>query len=325
MQIVNPTAGRAGSTVILCAATFALFALSVAGLFHRPRYFELASHFRLQYLWAAALCGVCLTWRRVWTWALLAGAIVIFNGLFIAPLYRHPRLPASAGVSLKVMLSNVMGGNRNYAAVLREVRAENPDILVIEECTPLWWQNLEILKADYPHSEAVLQYGGGGIALFSRFPLENVQVHRVGGSVHTIITARVNLNGTRLEILAMHPLTPVTDDKFSERNRQLAWAADYMRGLTGPRILIGDLNTTLFSPYFQDLVRDSGLHNARQGQGLLPSWPARYDVVPAIPPFLRIPIDHCLVSDEISVARIRLGPRVGSDHLPLLVDLVIAK
>ena len=72
-------------------AVFLLFLLSVAGLAHSPRRLELASHFRLQYAWAAALCGAWLWWRKSWHWAALALGVVAFNGLFIAPYYLGAR------------------------------------------------------------------------------------------------------------------------------------------------------------------------------------------------------------------------------------------
>jgi endonuclease/exonuclease/phosphatase family metal-dependent hydrolase len=36
-----------------------------------------------------------------------------------------------------------------------------------------------------------------------------------------------------------------------------------------------------------------------------------------------IPIDRFLVSKEIGILKIRTGGNVGSDHLPLITDLVI--
>jgi endonuclease/exonuclease/phosphatase (EEP) superfamily protein YafD len=81
---------------------------------------------------------------------------------------------------------------------------------------------------------------------------------------------------------------------------------------------VGDFNTSLWSPYYAQLIRHTGLVNARQGFGLLPTWPAFLSV-----PFLMIPIDHCLVSPEIRVIRVRTGRTIASDHLPIIVDMGI--
>jgi endonuclease/exonuclease/phosphatase family metal-dependent hydrolase len=44
---------------------------------------------------------------------------------------------------------------------------------------------------------------------------------------------------------------------------------------------------------------------------------------PTFRPLAYIPIAHFLVSKEIGVLKIRAGRNVGSDHLPLITDLVI--
>ena len=40
-------------------------------------------------------------------------------------------------------------------------------------------------------------------------------------------------------------------------------------------------------------------------------------------PLLTIPIDHCLISRDITVSNLYVGPDLGSDHLPLVADLHI--
>jgi endonuclease/exonuclease/phosphatase (EEP) superfamily protein YafD len=80
--------------------------------------------------------------------------------------------------------------------------------------------------------------------------------------------------------------------------------------------VLGDLNMTVWSPYYKSFVEKTKLHNTRTGFGILPTWPAQS-------PLLFIPLDHCLVSEDIKVLHTRTGRNVGSDHLPLITDTVI--
>jgi endonuclease/exonuclease/phosphatase (EEP) superfamily protein YafD len=72
----------------------------------------------------------------------------------------------------------------------------------------------------------------------------------------------------------------------------------------------------MWSPFYKNMVKTGNLRNARSGFGILPTWPTFL-------PLAYIPIDHFLVSKEIGVLKIRTGRNVGSDHLPLITDLVL--
>ena len=93
-------------------------------------------------------------------------------------------------------------------------------------------------------------------------------------------------------------------------------AADCLRNLPGPKICVGDLNITPWSPYYRSFVEQTKLLNVREGFGLLPSWPTFVFFK-----WLMIPLDHCLVSEDIRVADVKTGEPIGSDHLPLIVEL----
>jgi endonuclease/exonuclease/phosphatase (EEP) superfamily protein YafD len=90
--------------------------------------------------------------------------------------------------------------------------------------------------------------------------------------------------------------------------------AAYARSASGPTLIAGDFNTTQWSGHFKDMIRDSGLSVCARGHAIALSWPAQF-----IP--LGISIDHCLSSDHWRSLEIRTGPRLGSDHLALVVDL----
>lgn len=83
-------------------------------------------------------------------------------------------------------------------------------------------------------------------------------------------------------------------------------------------IVMGDLNATPWSRPFAWLRERTGLCDSRAGFGIQASFPAASAL-------LRIPIDHLLASCPIGVRERRIGRDVGSDHLPVVVDLVVPR
>lgn len=296
-------------------------ALTLISFFSHHAYLELATHFRLQYAVVAALCILSLINFQSWKMLPLAVVCALLNSTYVLPYYSKDFLPVgySEATRLRLMQANVLGSNRNYAALLGSVAAARPDILVLQEFTDEWARQTSVLAADYQYSKAVPKPGGSGMAIFSRYPLEDVQVLSLDASTHLALLARVNVAGTSVTMLCLHPPTPIRSDKFLNRNRQFAEAAALIKAANGMRIIIGDLNTTMWSPYFNDLVRESGLRDARKGFGLNNTWPL------PLPPFLQLPIDHCLVSDDVVVKGVGTGRRTGSDHRPLIIDIEFKK
>jgi len=65
-------------------------------------------------------------------------------------------------------------------------------------------------------------------------------------------------------------------------------------------------------------VREHGLRNAHDGHPLEGTWPSWFAP-------LRVPIDNCLVSHGLVIVSSHVGASTGSDHLPLVIELGVAK
>ncbi len=275
---------------------------------------DLTSHFKVPYFVLSLFGTVVLLLARQWGWSSLGLLGMILNGMVILPWY----LPTTeAGFSnLKLLLSNVHVRNQNYSALIQLVRTENPDILIVQEGNAGWIKQLTVLDETFPYLMAPPQSYRFGTVIKSRLPFEQTQILSLGTSVRESLLIKFKINGKMVSLLTSHPLPPISKHNFDHRNSQLFAVQSVLKQLPAPLILIGDLNITMWSPISSKLFSHIGLINARQGFGFLPTWPTAL-------PFLRIPIDHCLVSSDIQVANIKTGNSVGSDHLPLIVELYI--
>jgi endonuclease/exonuclease/phosphatase (EEP) superfamily protein YafD len=322
--MLNPKNGRTHLKWLLdrvfILATVILFLLSVAGYFGLfNRYLELTSHFKLQYL-VASFCPFFYFLLRRQPLALsLSLFCLLINFYEIAPWYLPQSFsPANEiqGQPVKVLQSNVDKYGNNYPQVLSLVRKEKPDIAVFLEVGKKGAKELEVLRDILPYSIAYQDVDIDGRAIYSKFPLRNTSVKSLGGGRKSLL-ADITIQGKIVSLIAVHPSNAVGKAYVEERNRQLEAIGDYVANLKNP-LLIGDFNITMWSPYYNRFVSKANVHNSRRGFGLLPTWPT-------FRPLLYIPIDHCFVHRDMKVLNTRTAHPVGSDHLPLITDLLISK
>jgi endonuclease/exonuclease/phosphatase (EEP) superfamily protein YafD len=154
--------------------------------------------------------------------------------------------------------------------------------------------------------------------MVSRLPWTSVETVSIGAGDVPSIVARFQVNEAAWTIIGTHPLPPASKPAAAARNEQLSALAEFARREKVPVIVGGDLNVTSWSPYFSDLLREANLRDSRQGRGVQPSWASRI-------PLTDLPIDHVLVSPGIAVGNRTVGPHMGSDHRPVVADLLLPK
>ena len=310
------------SSVVAVAAWLACLATVMGFLGRWGWLFELASHFRRQYCWMLIGSAALLSIARRWPEAAVAAGGALSNGVLLVPLRARavPGTDGSNGRIVRALSANLFSSrNRSYERVRRLIREADPDVIALQEVTPEWLAALQGLQAAYPFSKAVVHARRFGIMVLSRIPFERVDVVRVGAVGLPSIIARLQLpEERRLTVISTHPFSPVTPARAKSRNLQLRALAEFVSSQQGPRLVLGDLNTTSWSPMFQDFLRRTRFRDSRIGFGLQPTWPVAIRA-------LQIPLDHCLVSSEIVVHRRAVWGDIGSDHYPIVVDVSIAR
>lgn len=251
---------------------------------------------------------------RLWEPATVTGALLIAHVVSLWPFYAPRPRDGAQDRALRFLSANLWDRNEQFQSVLDFVHSEAPDIAVFLEVNDAWDRALSALRDAWPHSHTEAPHWNRGIAIYSKLPFEDIQVKLLTDAVPTILV-RVNLHGTALTIVAAHPLPPVSAAMSAARDMQCAELAALIAEMYGPTILIGDLNMTSWSPAFGDLIRRTRLRDSRHGLGIQPTWPS------FLPKVFRIPLDHCLVSPAVRVVDRRIGPHIGSDHLPILIDM----
>lgn len=278
---------------------------------------ELTSHFPLHLVIASALFTGIWALKRRWRWAIFSGAVTAVNAMLVLALFWSVNQSApAAGQRLRLMAVNVHTANLRSDLVLDFLQKIDADVVLLMEVNQRWMDALSTLSNRYPEIIAEPRSDNFGIALLNRVAATNSAVIYLGEAELPSIRTTLLITGQTVTLLGTHPLPPGSAEYSRLRNDQLRAIAAHVRESTAPTIVLGDLNATPWSPYFRELLRVSGLRNTSQGRGLYASWPAGL-------PVGRIPLDHCLISPNLHVMDKRLGPQVGSDHLPVVIDLQI--
>ncbi|MBK8185483.1 MAG: endonuclease/exonuclease/phosphatase family protein [Candidatus Competibacteraceae bacterium] len=282
--------------------------------------FELATHFRVQYTLALGLAALALLgWRRL-RWAAICAVFALVNTAIIAPRFLPPTVASATdgGPVLRVLLANVNSANRDHQRIRDTITVYNPDFVVLLEVTSWLLARLAVLHGDYPYRVAAPREDNFGIAFLSRQPFARADIVQLSAAGLPSIIAEFADGQRRYTLLGTHPLPPMGSAQARDRNEQLIQLAHLARQSQQPFLLLGDLNISPWSPYFSQLLADSGLRDSGKGRGILPTWPVGW-------PPLWIPIDHALSSVGILIQDRATGSDLGSDHYPVIVDFQIVR
>ncbi len=297
--------------------------LSLAGYLGRLNlYLEFVSGYKLQFLLLALCSLIYFSLTRIKPWLIVSLLCVLLNLIEIISWYfNQPQVTNTDNYQpLKVFSYNVLWSNQNYDQAIALINQEQPDIVVFQEAITPWSKQLAVLKATYPYHIGAKKLE---IEVYSKLPLTNTEI-KLYGTYRGLVISDLKISdrgaltesNRQIKFIATHayPQLYYGHEGWQIRNEHLEKGiGEYVKNLEQSVIIAGDLNVSMWSPFYRSLIQQSGLLNARQGFGILPS---QSGIAPQFA-ILSAPIDHCLVSSDIQVENFRLGRDIGSDHLPI--------
>ena len=257
--------------------------------------------------------GWALGRRRSRPFAAACGIVALLLGVgLLAPEYAAaPQTGPSGGERFRIIQFNALADNRRADEAVTWIRSQRPDVIVLEEGGVV--RRKLLATGDY----YVACRDCLASILSRRKPLsDNAAEPRVGWSPSVSVASFADARGP-YTVAGMHLAWPVRPRVNRE---EFARVLSRLDGLPRDRmILAGDFNSTPWSFVQRRYDRQRGLE--RRTRGVF-SWPAErvsHNRLPALAPFL--PIDHVYAGSGWRLVEVAGGPRLGSDHYPVLFTL----
>jgi endonuclease/exonuclease/phosphatase (EEP) superfamily protein YafD len=316
---------------LACLITLSL--VIIAGLrlvYHDGTHFLIWLNAFTRYVYLPAYaCLAWAIWKRRWVLALANVAVVSVHVALLAPDFMRDRrfesvsnsasTAAPATPAVRIFFANVRALNTEHEALLEEIKAANPDVIVLVEFSWLWHlahQHSPVFAA-YPYGGGMDNQQLGTVNVFSRIPLTSSRKDWFSG--RGLQTIEIPVGSETLHIIGLHAPRPMSirnDDYEGFWSRTIPMILSEK----GPLVVVGDCNATQYSVVYEQLTADR-LRSAHEdrGRGYATSWPNGQFPLPPIR------IDQALISPEVECLDVKEGEGRGSDHKPLILDVKIRR
>jgi vancomycin resistance protein VanJ len=257
--------------------------------------------------------------------------LALFLGEFGARLLPPPA-PVAEGRPLRVLTLNHLYSNQRAAEVVAAIRAQDADIVALQELSSTVARAIDRDLADrYPYRYLAPSPKAYGLGVLSRYPMVEQQV-RFPLPAQLLVA---DIEGAPVSVLNVHLPSPQVrfsygdgrvplPSSYNDRRRERA-APELLRiidAIDGPLVALGDFNTSEREPLYGEIAArlEDAYRQTSWGIGATFPRPQRPAILRAMPPLVRI--DYIWTRGQIAPARTWLNCEVpGADHCMLVADL----
>jgi Uncharacterized protein conserved in bacteria len=303
---------------LFLGATLCAGAAAAAHMGRESLRFDILAHFAPFWLTGGLLAVVGALLFRGYVRALIFAMGLVAAGASVAlmaPEYLRdagPKAPPDAPEQLKVVQLNVWSHNEDPAGALGWAFSENPDLIILEETSAAVRERAAVEPGWYAVCDTC------EVMILSRRPPVRDSLIRLAGPAPGPLT-RAIFEDERgpFAVIGVHHAWPT--DSSDQQAQEAAIAEVIARSPRERTILAGDFNSAPWS--FSRRRWDAEFGLIRRDRGLF-SWPAQpYKQLRWLGRFPFLPIDHVYAGSGWATVSVRRGPKLGSDHYPIVMIL----
>ncbi len=256
-----------------------------------------------------------LLWLRCRKTFAVAALPALLNLIVLAPFFFGGSEGESAFSVTHVNVDRDKVGALDYATQF------GSDIIFLQEIQPDLDSQLVAAMPEYQIVESNPEPDTRGSAMLVHKEWDGrivgSEILQLNNYHRPLISATIEVDDHIVTLVSFHAIRPFAKDTIGSHGQEIqrlsAWAVEQEH----PVVIVGDFNSTPWSSGVAPL-RDEGLVVSMHGHGIQPTWPA------SAPSLLRIPIDICLHSPELTTTSRSIGEDVGSDHKPVHLEFGFA-
>lgn len=220
---------------------------------------------------------------------------------------------------IKIFSANVFQDNKNYDALLKQIKSTDPDIIFLLETNGAWASAVKELGSGYPYTLFYPLENTYGLLFYSRLKIEHAAVKFLVKSDVPSIEATIILPSHRkIRIFGLHPEPPIPGESLrsTARDKELMKVALKVKEYSLPCIVFGDLNDVAWSHTTELFRKTSELLDPRRGRGFYSTFSAKHW-------YIRFPLDYVFCSEEFGLINMQRMRKNGSDHFATLTHLCL--
>lgn len=249
-----------------------------------------------------------------------AVAVLASGALMLPELTRAKGEAAPAeGETLKLVQFNLWENNSDPEGSARWVLEQDPDIVTIAEGYEVHGGAARLLRERYPYAVTCADPLPCSTMILSK--KKPVWRQGLGGGVSdtNLPAAQARFAGAKgeFDVFAIHYTWPIPAGPQQQQSKRLEAVLDTVDRDTA--IIGGDFNSTPWSFSLRRYDQAFGMERRTRGQATWPAAPiTRHQITP---PFPVLAIDQVYAGRAWKTVSVKRGPRLGSDHYPVIVVL----